>query len=258
MNLGGKTIIITGAASGIGAALARGCDGLGPEALLLLDLDLVGLENVAGDLACGEVRVDACDVSDADAVARCVQAMEARHGRIDLFCANAGVFVAGGPEAPLELWDRAMGVNLMSHVYAARACLPGMLRRGEGYFLHTVSAAGLLSQIGSAPYTVSKHGALAFAEWLSITYGERGIGVTALCPQGVETAMLSTIDNVDTVAGDGILGADEVAACALEAVREERFLALPHPRVADYVNRRASDHERWLAGMRRLQERFVD
>ncbi len=256
MDTEGKTIIITGAAGGIGAALARHLDRHNPEAMMLLDLDTNAVEQIGGDLQCADISIAACDVTDPEAVNDRVRAMETRHGRVDLFCANAGIFVAGDEACPLEDWQRAMEVNTMSHVYAARACLPGMLSRGQGYFLHTVSAAGLLSQIGSAPYSVSKHGALSFAEWLSITYGDRGIGVTAVCPQGVDTKMLDDIDNVESVAGDGLISAEEVAECAVQAVREERFLALPHPAVIDYFQRKARDYDRWIAGMRRLQTRL--
>src|SRR5690606_8803278 len=167
-----------------------------------------------------------------------------RCGRIDLFCANAGIFVDGGIELDAGAWQRSLDINVMSHVHAARACLPAMLERGEGYFLHTISAAGLLAQIGSAPYSVSKHAALGFAEWLAITYGQRGIKVTALCPQGVQTAMLSDLGNPQSVASDGVLSPEAVADCALETIAAEKFLALPHPGVAAYFQRKAADHDR--------------
>lgn len=254
MDLNGKIIIITGAAGGIGAALAKRFDRQSPHALLLLDLDLEPLRQLATELSCANVETGVCDVTDPDAIGIYVKNIEARYGRIDLFCANAGVFIPGGVDAAAEIWQRSLQVNLMSHIYAAQACLPGMLARGSGYFLHTISAAGLLSQIGSAPYAVSKHGALGFAEWLAITHGVQGIGVTALCPQGVATPMLNAIDNFGSVASDGLLSAEAVADCAALAIAEEKFLALPHPRVRDYFRRKAEDHDRWIAGMQRFQE----
>lgn len=257
MILENRTIIVTGAAQGIGAALVRCFDAQAPKAITLLDLHAGKLEELAADLSCRNVSTGVCDVGDPDALLPFVEAMEMEHGGVDLFCANAGVFIPGGEDVSLDGWKNSLNVNLMSHIYAARTCLPGMLARGHGYFLHTVSAAGLLSQIGSAPYTVSKHGALAFAEWLSITYGDRGIGVTALCPQGVETPMLNDIGNVASVSGDGLASSREVAECALQAIVEERFLALPHPQVADYFRFKAEDPDRWLKGMRRLQNKLV-
>lgn len=254
MKIRDKTIIITGAARGIGAALARALDRHAPKAMTLLDLDPVLLEKVAANLDCSCIHIGKCDVADPGSLGPFVSRMEAEFGGVDLFCANAGVFLNGGENVGLDVWDKALHVNVMSHVYAARACLPGMLRKGRGYFLHTVSAAGLLSQIGSAPYTVSKHGALAFAEWLAITYGDQGIGVTALCPQGVDTPMLQDVGMVNSVAGDGLLSAEAVAVCAIDAIAEERFLALPHPQVKDYFLRKAQDHDRWLRGMQRLKK----
>jgi NAD(P)-dependent dehydrogenase (short-subunit alcohol dehydrogenase family) len=183
-----------------------------------------------------------------------VEAVTREFGRIDVFCSNAGIMVEGGEEVPDEDWRRILGVNVMAHVYAARAVLPQMLERGEGYLLQTISAAGLLSQIGSAPYSVTKHAALAFAEWLSITYGDRGIRVSAVCPQGVQTAMLrgSTGGPAQFLAG-GAISPEQVAEAAVQGIEREQFLILPHPEVAEYFRRKASDYDRWLRGMRRLQ-----
>lgn len=254
MNLQGKTIIITGAGSGIGAALARRFAAQGPQVMLLLDLQAEGLEKLAAELAGHPVETGVCDAADADAIATVVSGFENRFGRVDLFCANAGVFIPGGADAGPADWRKALDINLMSHIHAVHACLPGMLSRGRGYFLHTISAAGLLSQIGSAPYTVSKHAALGFAEWVAITHGGQGIGVTALCPQGVKTAMLDSIDNPDSVASAGLASPESVADCALDAIERETFLALPHPDVAEHVRRKAADHDRWIRGMQRFQD----
>lgn len=189
-----------------------------------------------------------------------VQVLAARaidkFGRIDLFCSNAGISVEGGENVLDFDWERIWSVNVKAHIYAARAVLPAMLARGEGYLLQTVSAAGLLSQIGSAPYSVTKHAALGFAEWLSITYGDRGIKVSALCPQGVRTNMLAEARDGSFLL-DGALEPEEVAAMVVEGIREERFLILPHPEVGEYFRRKSSDYDRWLRGMRRLQAKVM-
>jgi NAD(P)-dependent dehydrogenase (short-subunit alcohol dehydrogenase family) len=187
------------------------------------------------------------DVSREDEIVRLVE----RAGEIDLFCSNAGIALAGGADASDDDWRKSFDVNFMAHVWAARALLPGMLARGSGYLMCTASAAGLLSQIGSAPYTASKHAAVAFAEWLSITYGARGIRVSCLCPQGVRTGMLNETTGPAFLLA-GALEADAVAEHVVEGLRAERFLILPHPEVAEYVRRKAADPDRWLAGMRKL------
>jgi NAD(P)-dependent dehydrogenase (short-subunit alcohol dehydrogenase family) len=194
------------------------------------------------------------DVSVEDDIVRLVDTTVDRHGPIDLFCSNAGVGAGGGPEAPDDEWQRTWDVNLMAHVWAARRLVPEMLARGEGYFLQTASAAGLLAQIGSAPYSVTKHAAVAFAEWLAITYGDRGIKVSCLCPQGVRTNMLGRAEGFLAI---GALEPEVVAECVVEGLRDERFLILPHAEVAEYFRRRGDDHDRWLSGMRRMQARVA-
>lgn len=255
MQIADKVIVITGAAGGIGRALAERFNAEKPAFLMLTDLQLDGVQALANalDPLGHTAAARRCDVSDADAVHALVREVEQRCGRIDLFCANAGIFINGGADVDISAWQRSLDINLMSHIYAVRACLPGMLARGDGYFLHTVSAAGLLAQIGSAPYTVSKHAALGFAEWVAITHGQQGIKVTALCPQGVQTAMLDSLANINSVASDGVVTPEAVAECALAAIAEEKFLALPHPGVADYFQRKAADHDRWIRGMQRFQ-----
>jgi len=176
-----------------------------------------------------------------------------KFGQVDIFCSNAGIGAAGGPEAPDRDWERSWNINVMAHVYAARAVLPQMLARKEGYLLHTVSAAGLLTQIGSAPYSVTKHAALGFAEWLAITYGDEGIRVSALCPQGVKTDMLLKAQ----FAGgafllEGALEPEQVADDVMKAMAEEKFLILPHPEAGKYFQNKANDYERWIRGMRKL------
>ena len=196
------------------------------------------------------------DVSREGDLGQLVNLTVSQHGRIDLFCSNAGIAVNGGEDTANAQWQRCWDVNVMAHVYAARAVLPGMLARGEGYLLQTVSAAGLLTHIHSATYAVTKSAALAFAEWLSITYGERGIKVSALCPQGVKTDMLKRSES-DTgrFLQEGALEPERVAEDVVQGIAAERFLILPHAEVAEYIKRKAGDRDRWLRGMRRLLER---
>jgi NAD(P)-dependent dehydrogenase (short-subunit alcohol dehydrogenase family) len=198
------------------------------------------------------------NVAIGDEVERLVQQVLATFGDIDLFCSNAGIAIEGGPEAPDSAWQRIWDINVMAHIYAARAVLPSMLQRGEGYLLQTVSAAGLLTSIGSAPYAVTKHAALAFAEWVSITYGDAGIKVSALCPQGVRTNMLlNSLGSGSSFLVEGAIEPEQAAECVVAGLAEEHFLILPHPEVAEYFRRKATDYDRWLKGMRRLQATSV-
>jgi NAD(P)-dependent dehydrogenase (short-subunit alcohol dehydrogenase family) len=260
----GTVVVVTGGASGIGRALARRFHADGARGIVVADRDRDGAVAVAAELDAsrpGSALAVACDVGLDAEVAALVRSAEDAFGAIDLFCANAGIGVGTGPETPDEAWDLIWHVNVMAHVFAARHLLPGWLARGKGYFLATASAAGLLSQIGSAPYAVTKHGAVAFAEWLSITYGDRGVRVSCLCPQGVNTNMLN--GGVDSAAGDVVklagvvMEPEDVASVVVETIRAERFLALPHPEVLTYLQRKTADYDRWLSGMRRLQARVI-
>jgi NAD(P)-dependent dehydrogenase (short-subunit alcohol dehydrogenase family) len=258
MQLEGKHVVVTGGASGIGRALARRFAAEGARGVVVADLDASGCNAVAKEI--GGLGV-ATDVADAAAVKALVAQAEDAHGPIDLFCANAGISVAGGFEVPDADWDRIWRVNVMSHVYAVRAALPGMLERGEGYIMTTASAAGLLNQIGSAPYGVTKHAAVGLAEWLAITYGDRGIRVSVLCPQAVRTAMTDAGSAVgDTGVGaaavDGMLEPEECAEAVVKGLAAESFLILPHPEVVTYMQRKASDYDRWVSGMQRFQQRL--
>ena len=199
-----------------------------------------------------------CDVSRESDVKQLVDRVEADHGRIDIFCSNAGIAVGGGPEAPNEEWQRIWDVNLMSHVFVARHVLPGMLTRHEGYLLGTVSAAGLLNHVFAAPYGVTKAAALSLFEWLSIAHGGDGIRVSCLCPQGVKTDMLAAEKRLGLeFLTDNALEPHAVAEIVLQGIRDERFLILPHPEVADYFRRKADDYDRWLKGMRRLRAKIL-
>ena len=250
-----KHILVTGGASGIGRSLCRAFAGAGARRVVVADIDEAGAQRVASEV--GGVGA-ALDVRSAEAIQELVDSSIAATGPIDLLCSNAGIFVAGGPEVLDDDWQAIWEINVMAHVWAARAVLPSMLERGEGYLLNTASAAGLLSQIGSAPYSITKSGAVAFAEWLSITYGGRGIVVSALCPQAVRTKMTADTDEGGVAGVDGMIEPDAVAEAVLEGVRSEQFLILPHPEVAKYVERKATDPDRWIKGMRRLQDAFLD
>ena len=254
MKLADKHVIVTGGASGIGRALCLRFAAEGARAIVVADRDEAGAARAAED--CGG-QPFAVDVSDEARVKALVETAERQNGPIDLFVSNAGIGTAGGVEARNEAWQRIWDVNVMAHVYAARAVLPSMLERGEGYLLSTASAAGLLSQIGSAPYAVTKHAAVALAEWLSISHGEQGIKVSVLCPQAVRTAMTAGSENGGVAGVDGMIEPDQVADCVVAALDEERFLILPHPEVAEYMRRKAGDYDRWLRGMRRLHKQFM-
>jgi NAD(P)-dependent dehydrogenase (short-subunit alcohol dehydrogenase family) len=256
MELRDKVAIVTGGAGGIGRALAWKFVEEGARGVLVADL--AGTEAVAEQLGERAAGFDG-DVTDEATVRALIARAEEAFGPVDLFCANAGVAVGIGLEEDEAVWDLAFGVNIRSHIYAAKALVPAWIERGSGYFLTTASAAGMLTQIGSAPYAVSKHAAVAFAEWLSVTYGDKGLHVSCLCPMGVNTNLLNAgieagelSTNVVAAAG-AVLEADEVAERVLEALRDERFLVLPHPEVGEFLRRKATDPDRWLAGMRRLQ-----
>src|SRR5258708_9152964 len=243
-----KVVVVTGAAHGIGAALARRFKSEGARTVVASDLDSSGVEQLAFEI--GAVAMQA-DVSREADVKRWVKQTLAQFGHIDLFCSNAGISIDGGPEVPDDEWARIRGVNVMAHIYAARAVLPAMVARGEGYLLQTVSAAGLLTSIGSALYAVTKHAALGLAEWLSIHYGGQGIKGSALVPQGVRTDML--LRDPDNFLVEGSVSAEQVADAVIQGLAAERFLILPHPEVAEYFRRKATDYDRWLRGMRRLR-----
>jgi NAD(P)-dependent dehydrogenase (short-subunit alcohol dehydrogenase family) len=253
MKLAGKTAVVTGAASGIGSALVRALAAAGARHVVGVDRDEGGAREVAASV--GGTGLGA-DVGSADAVVAVIDRIERDVGPIDLFCSNAGILVPGGPEALDRDWQQIWEVNVMAHVWAARVLVPRMLARGGGALLNTASAAGLLSQIGSAPYAVTKHAAVAFAEWLAISYGDQGLQVAVLCPQAVRTRMTDGIENGGVAGVDGMLEPEAVAAAAIAGLEEDRFLILPHPTVATYFRRKAEDYERWIRGMRRLQERF--
>ncbi|MFQ5527851.1 MAG: SDR family oxidoreductase [Thermoanaerobaculia bacterium] len=260
MNLKDKVVLVTGAAHGIGRAMAERFHAEGAKAIAVADLDKAGAETVAESIAGLALEVD---VSKEDDIRAAVEATEAQLGPIDLFCSNAGVAFSDAPgwmatSQTNEQWERIWKINLMSHVWGARAVLPRMIARGGGYLLQTVSAAGLLNQVGDAAYSVSKHASLAFAEALAITHGEQGIRVSALCPEAVRTRMFQGEEHQAPAAAaslDGVLTPAEVADSVVQGLAEESFLILPHPPVRTYFERKAGDYDRWLEGMRRLRRK---
>jgi len=271
VDIAGRVAVVTGGASGIGRSICLALAEQGAGGVVVADVDAGGAAEVAAAIEADGQRalaVTADMAREADAEALVARAEEA-FGPVGLFFSNAGIIVDGGVEVPDEAWSRIWAVNVQSHVYVARALLPRMLARSEGYLVITASAAGLLTELGSAPYSVTKHAAVALAEWLSITHGDQGIRVSCLCPQAVRTNLIATSHRqvsampaertgvgTPQASVDGVLTADEVAACVIEAIGDERFLILPHPEVARYEQRRAGDRERWLRGMRRLQARL--
>ena len=274
MDIAGKVVVVTGGGGGIGEAMCRAFAAQGAKAVAVADIDEAGARRVAEDItkSGGTATATKVDAGNEAEVRALVAATEEAHGDIDLFCANAGIIVIGGVEVPDEQWERMWQVNVASHIYAARAVLPKMIKRGDGYLLHTASAAGLLTQVGSAPYSVTKHAVVGLAEWLSITHGDSGVKVSCLCPQAVETAMTggarqtvaeatgnTDVDaaHVSSAARDGVLQPADVAKAVVEGLADERFLILPHPEVATYEQRRAGDRERWLRGMRKVNRAMM-
>jgi NAD(P)-dependent dehydrogenase (short-subunit alcohol dehydrogenase family) len=257
MEVRDRIIVVTGGASGIGRGLAERFHAEGAQHVVVVDRDEGRATEVAK--AVGGTSA-AIDVSDESAVAGLVERTERDVGPIDLFVSNAGYVTIGGLEAPVADLERMWSVHVLAHLYAARAVIPRMARRGEGYLLNTASAAGLLSQFGSLHYSVTKHAAVALAEWIAITHGHQGIKVSVLCPQAVETRIGENSpdaekmgDGPGVASGDGVLQPSDVSDAVIEALRDERFHVLPHKEVAEYVRRKGADVDRWISGMQRLQ-----
>lgn len=244
--------VITGGASGIGRALAERFVAEGARAVILVDVNRDAVLRAAAEIGAPAVGIVA-DMTDPHSVASAVTRIEFEHNRIDLWASNAGVAMGKGLAADAE-WDFSFQLHVMAHVYAARAVLPGMVARGDGHFLVTASAAGLLIEMDSAPYSVTKHGSVAIAEWLAINYGGHGVGFSCLCPQAVRTPMVADLDeDSSTLAAGAVIEPVAVADAVIEALRDGRFLILPHPEVATYEQRRATDRDRWLGAMRKVR-----
>ena len=260
MKLNDKNIVITGAASGIGRALAIRFASEGPRGLVLADLPdrRDALEQLAAQISAGQDTKAApaigigCNVGDETDVQALVARAEQQFGPVDVFCSNAGLIRDGTEQTPDSDWNLNWQVHVMAHVYAARAVLPGMRARGEGYLLNTASAAGLITSLPSATYAVSKHAAIALAEWLAIQHGDAGIKVSVLCPQAVDTPMIQGRAGSAAARNDGVISASDLADVVVKGMDAETFLILPHPQVVEYFQRKASGYDRWIAGMRRF------
>lgn len=253
MEIKNKTIAVTGAASGIGRALAQAFSSSGAKFVACADINLEEAKSVASTLSGKAFQVD---VSKEEDLKSMIDKVESEYGSIDLFCSNAGIAYGGGAEVDNKKWQSIWDVNLMAHVWAARHLIPRMIERGGGYLLNTASAAGLLSQIGSAPYAVTKHAAVGLAEWLAITHGDQGIKVSVLCPQAVRTKM--TAGNEGGVASlDGMMEPNIVAQVCVKAIEDEQFLITPHMEVREYMQNKTRDYERWIGGMRKLNRQYV-
>ena len=253
MELKGKVVVVTGAASGIGRAAALRFAAEGAAGVVVADLNADGLKAVAEETKGLAVR---CDVSREDDIKQLVRAAEERYGPIDVYFSNAGIVVRGGLESPDDVWEKNWKIHVMAHVWAARAVAEKMVLRGGGYFLVTASAAGLLNIVESATYGVSKHGAVAFAEWLSIAYGRKGLRVSCLCPQAVLTGMYT--GDGGSAGVDGVLSAEQVADEIVKVMAEEKFLILPHPQVLEYLRAKGANYDRWLGGMQKLYLKYSE
>jgi NAD(P)-dependent dehydrogenase (short-subunit alcohol dehydrogenase family) len=260
MDIVGQVVVVTGAANGIGKALAERFHRAGAKAVMLADIDEANVSRVAQAIGGDSLR---CDVGQEAEIVHLIEETERRHGPINLFCSNAGIGGAfdlvseNTAFAATEIWQKAWSVNVMAHVFAARALIPRMRARGGGYFLNTVSAAGLLSQVGSAVYSTTKHAAVGFAENLAISHKAHGIKVSILCPQGVDTPMLRSIPK-GPQSDDGVLSPEAVADCVVEGLARETFLILPHPQVAAYMQKKIENYDRWIGGMAKIQKTFRD
>lgn len=255
MKIKDKVVVVTGAASGIGRGLCYRFAAEEPRGIVVSDYNGAGAAKVAADI--GGVAVTA-DVSREEDIKKLVATAEAHYGPVDLFCSNAGIPAAGGAEAPDDVWRRCWDIHVMAHVYAARAVLPSMIERGGGYLLQTGSAGGMLTTLGQAPYAVSKHAAVAFAEWLSITHAHQGIKVSCLCPFGVISGMLpEDAQGLGKLILKTAITPEQCADYVVAALEKEEFFILPHPEILEYFQARANHHERWLAAMRKDQERYI-
>lgn len=257
MELQGKTIVITGGGSGIGAAMAARFIEEKPAQVVVVDINRDNAAAIASELGCVAMAADVAKEAD---IARVIEQTENQVGPIDLFCSNAGVGLGATLDSDNSEWQASWDINVMPHIYAARHLVPRMVARGGGYFLNTSSAAGLLNQIGGAAYATTKHAAVGFGEWLAIHHAHQGIKVSMLCPQAVRTAMTTADLNNDSIAAasvDGMMEPEQLADIVVEQLREEPFLILPHDEVLEYMRRKTADYDRWLGGMNRLMQKIT-
>jgi len=258
MQLAGKVVVVTGGANGIGKALCERFHTEGAKIVIVADLEADNAKIVADAIGGESFGVN---VRDESQIVAMVEDVQSRHGPIDLFCSNAGIIAGDGDpwwatSASNDTWQTMWDIHVMAHVYASRACLPAMIERGSGYFLNTVSAAGLLNQVGDAAYSTTKHAALGFAEALAITHKDDGIKVSTLCPQAVATRMIGDSKDGSTAGVDGVLTPEQVAEEVIQGLAAEQFLILPHKEVAEYRRRKTADYDRWLGGMTKLRRRY--
>lgn len=252
MDIKDRIVVVTGAAGGIGRALALRFAQAGAKRVVCVDINGEGAQATAREINGIGRQVNVAVEAEIKSL---IEDIEAQEGPIDLFCSNAGISMRGGPEVSNEEWQRIWDINVMAHIYASRHLVPRMIARGGGYFLNTASAAGLLSQVGSAPYAVTKHAAVGLAEWLALTYGDDGIKVSVLCPQAVRTDMTKGKEG-GVASVNGMLEPEPVADACLKAIEEETFLVLPHPEVLEYMRRKTADYDRWIGGMRKLNRQY--
>ena len=254
MQIKDKRVVVTGAASGIGKALCEAFKSADAKSVVCVDMNIEGASETANDIDGLAIQAN---VGKEEDIINVIKESNDYSGGVDIFCSNAGIGgVHGFFEVETSDWQNIWEVNVQSHIFAAKHVLPQMLDRGEGYLMNTASAAGLLTQIGSAGYSVTKAAAVSFAEWIKITYGSKGIGVSCLCPQAVRTAM--TAQGAGVAGVDGMIEADVAAEDVIDAIEKERFLVTPHAEVLEYVSRKGNDRDRWISGMQRLQERYED
>ncbi len=254
MHLKDKTIVVTGAGHGIGRALCLRFAQEKPRGIVVADIDMDAANEVA-ELVSG-FAIE-CDVANEESVISLIDQTETNVGPIDLFCMNAGIAGGAGPDVPNEVWDQMIDINFKSHVYTVRALVPRMLQRGSGYLLHTASAAGLLTEISSAPYAVTKHAVVAFAEWLSIAHGPQGLRVSCLCPQGVQTRMIEADHPSAVMLREGSISAEALAETVVEGLEKETFLILPHPEVSRFIQNKAGNYDGWIATMQKIRQKVL-
>ena len=254
MQIKDRVVVVTGGSHGIGRALCKRFAAEGARSVVIADIDMESAAALAKEIGGTAIR---CDVADEAQIKLLVEQTIHAHAAIDLFCSNAGVTVKGGEDVADADWDRLWRINVLSRVFAARAVVPHMKRRGAGYLLHTASAAGLMTEIGSAPYAVTKHADVALAEWLAVRHGRDGIKVSCLCPMGVTTGMLDADDPIHQFLHAMSVTPDDVASAVIEGLAEERFLILPHPEVLEFSQRRMDDFDRYLRAMQRMREKWM-
>jgi NAD(P)-dependent dehydrogenase (short-subunit alcohol dehydrogenase family) len=254
MELSDKVIVVTGAGRGIGAAMCRRFARESCNRIVVSDIDTDAAQQVASQIDGLAIR---CDVSREDDIAQLIEQTISQFGRIDVFCSNAGITVKGGLSASIDDWQAMWDINVMSRIHAARIVVPAMLQQGGGYLVHTASAAGVLTEIGSAPYSVTKHADVALAEWLSVRYGREGLRVSCVCPLGVQTDMIDDSDPIHRYLHLHAISCEDVAESVITGMQDERFLILPHPEVAEFFSLKTDDHDRWIRGMQRLRQKLT-